>query len=475
VTAAAGVRSRLDPWALVALLLPAIAILFSRMQVGDLAYLIRTGDLQWASGEILRTDPFTFTVFGSDWMNQQWGAALVFSAIHRGFGLRGLLLGQTLIVGAVYAATFRRARNAGASSLVGAALTLGGFLAAAVLPGALALRPQLLALPLFVVAAWLIDGRDERPRRLLWLVPLSVVWANVHGSFVLLTLLLGIAFVGDLVTRSRSRVLTGALTAASLVIPLANPWGVGIYRYIAELSTTPVIRDVIDEWQPLYRRMPGGLVFLALAAAAAVVVRRHGARPDLERTLGLVAFTALAIWSSRNVLWWSVYVPPVLGGLLAGWAPGTAWSRRATTALGGLLAFLLVVGVVRVAVSSTTHLLSDAPPGITETLTGLPPDARVFATRWGSWFEYAVPALPAFVDARAELFPDDVWDDYFRVVSVSGDWEEPLDRWNIDHVVADRRDSLDLATALHERGWTVVFEDADGIVLSRPGTGEPGS
>ena len=41
---------------------------------------------------------------------------------------------------------------------------------------------------------------------------------------------------------------------------------------------------------------------------------------------------------------------------------------------------------------------------------------------WGSWFEYALPIMPVFVDPRIELFPTAVWEDYttLRVARTGG-------------------------------------------------------
>ena len=43
----------------------------------------------------------------------------------------------------------------------------------------------------------------------------GILWANLHGSFVLLPLLCAVAFVGDLVDRDERRWVTGALVAVS--------------------------------------------------------------------------------------------------------------------------------------------------------------------------------------------------------------------------------------------------------------------
>src|SRR4029453_2443680 len=98
------------------------------------------------------------------WTNLQWGAQLVFAGLFALGGWRTMIVVQAVIVGVVEWATYRRTRDAGAAPLPSAIFTLAAFVTALVLPGALALRPQLLALPLFVVSSWIVRPRAAAPR-----------------------------------------------------------------------------------------------------------------------------------------------------------------------------------------------------------------------------------------------------------------------------------------------------------------------
>jgi hypothetical protein len=114
-------------------------------------------------------------------------------------------------------------------------------------------------------------------------------------------------------------------------------------------------------------------------------------------------------------------------------------------------------------------LLTDAPLGVTAALardagTG----ARVFDGWWGSWFEYALPDIPMFVDARAEIFPTSVWDDYFTISLARPGWAEALERWRIDVVVAtpDHQAPL-IASLATDAAWRETYRDAEGVIFVR--------
>ena len=333
---AEGQTDRSGPWPLVPWVVPAIAILFSRLQVVDLASQVRAGQIMWDSWSVLRADTFTYTIPGAPWLDQQWGAQLAFSGWFPLGEWRGMIVLQAVIVACSFGATYRATVANGASLTVAAGATTLGFAVAAALPGALALRPQLLALPLFVASAWIIRERRSAPRRLLFLVPLGVLWVNIHGSFVLLSLLLAIAFVTDVLVGRRSARWTGSLFALSLVAPWATPWGGDVYRYLWDLARSPIVREVITEWQPIWTRPIAACLFVAACAGALfLIVRRARRRPTFEEAATFLVFTGLAVWSQRNVLWWSVAIPPMVGGLLAGWRPGGDWSGVATRVANG--------------------------------------------------------------------------------------------------------------------------------------------
>ena len=119
------------------------------------------------------------------------------------FGLVMLLLGTldslwaifpALLVGLTFGLVLWACRRAGASDRQAALLTLAAF---AISMGALALRPQLFGMLLFAAFVALVGERHRTPVALWVLVPLSALWANLHGSFFLAPAVLGIACLTD--------------------------------------------------------------------------------------------------------------------------------------------------------------------------------------------------------------------------------------------------------------------------------------
>ena len=68
-------------WSAIAVLVPIILALVSSMGAIDLAYHLRTGEEILASGSLPTVDTFTFSVHGAPWVDQQWGAQIVLTAV----------------------------------------------------------------------------------------------------------------------------------------------------------------------------------------------------------------------------------------------------------------------------------------------------------------------------------------------------------------------------------------------------------
>jgi hypothetical protein len=463
-------------WILVALALPAFVSLVVPIPAVDLAYQVRAGDLILSTGSIPATDAFTFTVAGAPWTDQQWLAQALLALGFRTGGwelLAVLRAGLVVAAGALLVAT---ARSRGASPRTASILSLTAFLLAA---PALALRPQLFAIVVFAGLLALVAGRDRHPRAFLAAPLLVVLWANLHGSFVLAPVLLGSAWLDDLARHRPARRSLAVLMAGTLAT-LVNPFGIGVWAYAANIGANPVIAGRVSEWQRTTPLTVPGALFYASAIAAAVVAWRGRARLSWADALWLLAMAGLGAWAIRGLAWWPAGAIAVVAAALAPplGAPVAERPRRRGSSLNGAVAVLLGLAIVVALpwwrpsdpLTGRRGLLTYAPSGLAAALRGaVTPGTRVFVPQtWGSWFEWAVPDGRYLVDARFELYPADVWSDVDAIESGgAADAEAALARRGVAVVVLDPSLAA-LGDRLVAAGWTPAFADADGRVLVRP-------
>ena len=464
-------------WAALAVVLPVVAALAATLSAVDLAYHLRAGDQILSGGGIPRVDTFTFTAAGREWVDQQWGAQVILAAAYRLGGWIGLVVLRAALVGLLFGLLFLACRLRGADVRSAAWLSLAAFIVAA---PALAMRPQLLGMVLLAMTLVLVAVRRAHPR-LFYLVPVVVsLWANVHGSFFLGTLVVGLAWLEDLHQRAPAASRTLIVAVVATLATLLNPFGPAVWAYAVGLSMNPEVTARISEWQPTTLRTIPGIVFFASALAVVVILARRG-RPTTWPTLAwLGVFFVAGAYAMRGVAWWPLGAAFALAGVLGNTVapperPPAAIARRINV---GIVAALVVAGIVlfpmwRAAdpvLGAPTGVLTDAPSGVTAALRAtVRPGDRLFNPQpWGSWFEFAIPSLPVAIDSRIELFPVQTWDEFESIASGRDGWEAVLERWHVTIAVISANDGA-LAARFAALGWERLFGDGAGQLFVAPG------
>jgi hypothetical protein len=523
-------------WTFLGVFLPALAALLVPMPAVDLAYQLRAGSEIFATGTIPNTDTWTFTVTGTPWLDQQWGAQVLLTAVFDVLGwtglaiLRGFLVGLTfwLVLGAIRSGWSIASVRAGGSAVASSArtatlLTVGFFVVAA---PALALRPQLFAIVLFAATLRTLVERSRHPRR-LWLIPvMAVAWANLHGSFPLVVVLVALAWLDEVAllrvppppghpqTQLRRRLLgsTGLaiIAAVSAAGTLVNPFGLDVWRYIVNLAGDPQITSQVSEWQPPTPLDPAGLIFyVSLLVVLGVVyfrLRTDAGRPPARfwgPLASVAVFALLGVATGRGLAWWSIAAPVAMVQLqpglkladlrVRGRAPLRARTAREASASESrrsplnmlVMALLVVFAVALLPIWRPTGpagvpilALSHAPQGIAEQLgrlvrqRDLPRGAQVWAPQtWASFLEWAAPEVRVALDSRIEIFPPPVLADADEIANASTGWLSTLQvRHALALVVAAGPEGDRQRAALESgSGWTNVYEDDEGSIWLRPG------
>ena len=458
--------------------LPVVASLIASLSSVDLTYHLRAGRVILEAGAIPTTDTWTFSAAGLPWFDQQWGAQVLLALIERIGGWSGLVLVRAVLIGWIFGAMYLIGRRRGLSERNAAVLALGAFIVAAV---ALALRPQLLGMAIFAGVLLIVTERRRHPRA-LWLIPVIVaVWANVHGSFFLGPLVLGVAWLEDRHDRVAGADRTLLVAVASAAAACLTPFGPSVWAYAVGLSTNPEVTKRITEWQPTsLRDVPGILFFLSVLAVVMLVARRGRTIPWPTLTW-LAPFFLVGTYAIRGVAWWPLGALPAVAAIIA---PDEARVAERPLQPAGLRRLNLVVAAVLIVAGlallpvwrpidpglrAPVGVVGNAPPGITAALRGLAvPGDRLFNPQpWGSWFEYALPELPVVLDSRIELFPAEVWETFEATVAGKAGWERHLAEWDVTLIVTAPEDREGFESRLLQAGWTVAYRDEDGALLVR--------
>ncbi|MCZ7587275.1 MAG: hypothetical protein M5U27_00105 [Gaiella sp.] len=415
------------------------------------------------------TEHLTILGEGRTWTDQQWLAQVVFYAAHALAGMRAvILLGIAFVLLALGLAT-ATARTSGASSrstfVIGVLAILAG-------PWGWTLRAQTTALPLFAGTLWLLVDASRRGvrRRTLLVLPLLVLWANLHGSVVLGAILAMLLGAVELVRARRLASIPLALIVLSPIAVLASPYGTKLVAYYDLMLVDAPFAEILREWQWSSPSATTALFWLlALVAAGLLALRRCRSRLTVyELAVFAVTFVG-AVQAVRGVIWFAfvaaAILPVALDGVLTKADVEAPKVNRviSVAALAGL-AVALVAFLARPA----TWFVSEWPEAQVEAVSEATrdPSVKLWATDGtADWLLWRVPDLRGRIayDIRFELYDEAALDRIVDYGTRTGDWQRALDGYRV--VVVDDRAHLEALAA--EPGARVTYRDEEIAIVER--------
>jgi len=464
------------------------------------------GKLIATSGEIPRENLFLYTIpantpfFDQPWLGQWFMERLLAYFGHAGPQiLRNIMTVLTWV--ALLGVALQRARDP---------RVVGGLALLAVAAGApvFAVRTQIFAfLPFIGLLAVLFGVADTRLSRrwLLALVPLTALWANLHGTFILVPILVGLcggALVAEHWLEER-RVDFGAALGwggAAIFTALAallNPRGAGIYTYVYQLTVVSPMSQSVSEWQPPDITTAYGALVVGVLLACLILLARQRRHLRLYEVVLFAATAYLAVGSIRHMFWWAAVMLLVIPRPLGQALNLGAWWKSTTTRTQGVLhlgAALLLVGSLvlsqpglwghRVGVEVLSGTARRAGPGKglldqdspTQIMQGLLQDGypgRIFHSQSvGGYLAYElgtpIPRQVAFVDQRMEMIPQPIWDTYFELSEAEDGWRAVLDEYGIRTLLLAPAEQGALIRAVQEDpDWVLVAVDEGHLLFFR--------
>ena len=258
-----------------------------------------------AESGIIHSDRTTALGWGTPVVDVQWLAHLVFFAVADHVGLTGLVvIGAAWIAGCFVLGGAIALRTGATPGRV----LLASLLAFTAVGSALVLRAQTLVYPMFVLfpAVLWLDVRAPRART-WWLVPVAVLWANLHGSVLLAPIFGGALLAARALDALRKgqpiewRLVArdGGLTLAFLASIVVTPYGMDVWPYYAQTAGNPLFRQYVSEWWPLWTSPQ--LTHIALLLISTGVIARSWRKVDSFPLLVLFGLSVMQVTSIRHV------------------------------------------------------------------------------------------------------------------------------------------------------------------------------
>jgi hypothetical protein len=314
----------------------------------DLGWHLRNGEDILKFG-VPRGDLYSHTMAGYPWISHEWLTDVLLNLFSRYLGLLSLVILFALIAVAAYLLAARVSRVGWAATIL---TTLIAILVAFPIVG---VRPQMITLLGLAATLWILFRWREKPTGglIFWLVPLMLVWVNLHGGFMAGLILTG-AFGAFELGKSVAKFYWPKLVCTTIsinqfwqlavvgilsgAITLINPYTWRVYEEFFRTVFNDLVKSNISEWRPVDLSSANGfnlLIFTILLVVFALISWR---RMDGTKIFIGIVFFVIAISSWRNVPLFPLVTLPLLADAIAVLLPtGINYYTRSVWVLGMLL------------------------------------------------------------------------------------------------------------------------------------------
>ena len=498
-------RARLDSWTspsglFIAAVLVIMALPVTRtIQDPDFWWHLRAGQLILQHGGLLGNDPFTYTVANHHWTMHEWLNEVLFAVEFAigGLGLIVLILSAVTWLGLFAIMQKARLRNPGRG-----VLGLGMLIAVVAGFPIWGPRVQMITFAFSALTLFLVERYMVRGGKAMWvLVPLFVLWSNLHGEFVVGLGFIAVILVAEVVGERlhmpdpapRSRLLPLLyLLIACTAVSMINLNGPGILFYAAGTQASAAQQSLIEEWlSPSFHDWEV-LVYGAMMLGLAMLIvfnRRIRAR---DVVLVLVT-TALSLQSARHIELFVAASTPVFIDQLAlatprmraalsrlRPAPRAAQARARVpppllfrlTACAMLMAGLGGISVAWLVPKMQLQPVSLAyaqefPVCAAQWLADAPAPLRIFNQYGeGGYLSYALSSRgdKVFIFGDAALMGDQMLETYASAETVTPGWDSIIRRFGTDIVLYDVNTPL-TDVMDHAADWTKVYQDGLSVAF----------
>jgi hypothetical protein len=459
---------------------------------------LATGRWIWKNHRIPKADPFSWTKPGRSWVAHEWLTEAVWFRIYQVAGWAGLAILTAAIIVSALRFTHRTITTLGGSTMIANLLVMVAAMASLTTWG---IRPQMLSFALVALVnfwttnAWRHGETNDALRRRLWfIVPIMLGWANAHGAYIF-----GIAILGAFATGLTADLVLGRMlhrfreirpdpisyantqlmktawqvTAASIAITLINPHGfaglVYPFTYLGDNAST----RYVSEWFAPRFADPQFWPFDLLLVLSLYAVVKLWRRIPLFAVIQITALGFLGVQSIRNITPFSVVALPWIGfALKRTKARLTVPVPRGASAVHALFAVAAVVTAVGLGAPSIASSAIERNDSASYPRSGVDwiranPRPHLFNQYdWGGYLTWFAPETPVSVDGRPDMYGDTYMDRHVSTWFAASGWRAKFEADGYERVFGSPKEPI-VKALLATPGWKVSYEDRQSVVLDR--------
>ena len=450
----------------------------------DMYWHLRTGQYILQTHTIPIADPFSWTAFGTPWVNVHWLSQIVLYMTYALGGLPGLALLVAALVMLAFVFVWKQMEG---GPFVRAFIVV---LAAATAGAVWTPRSQMATFVFTPLIGYLVYLYKWKQTDRLWLIPIVfVLWVNMHGGYISGFMLLGAVLAGEIVNhvmhfegpevlswrRWRKLLIIALISGAVLII---NPYTVGALLLPFKTVNIGVLQDFIQEWaapnfHELFQQPMLWMLLLTL-----VIIGWSGRRLDASDAALLVSFVYISFLARRNIGLFALICAPILSRHAAALIARSRWGQRRLSPGNPMLNWLLlmligIAALLKVILPLTPAMQQQGenkvlPVGAVDWITQNQPSGKMFNSyNWGGYLLWRLwPQYPVYADGRTDVYDNSFLREYLSIVTGQEDASQIFDERGIGFVVIEPESPL-VRQLVQSGKWVEAYRDEKAAVLMR--------
>jgi len=448
------------------------------------------GRLFWESDKFPYKDIFAYLPTYDQWVYHEWLTGVLFFPLYQKVGASGLQLLKYCMGLATMGLLFMTALRRGANFYSGiwVLFAIIGVLVSGYSP----VRAQIFTYFFFALSLYLLEtARLTKRWKILWcIIPIQILWCNLHGGFLVGLGLIGFYIIGEALSR-KPFIPFALVLVFSTLSTLINPYGIEYWYFF--IRSIPMPRPEIVEWFSLFAVYKQGIIntfsflYIILTIIFFVLLLLWRKPRELTACIGLGLTLYLGVKQQRHHCFFfllaGAYMPVWLMAFLQtmksdikiqsilqriGW--------KIPTVIGIFFIFLTSVKIINQNPLSLNLPLQPNPN--IKFMAYYPLGAITYIKEHAlsgniltefSWGEYLIwalyPQCRVSLDGRYEqVYPENISREYFDFIHARGDYQQFLNKYPPDMILIPSQAEI-YSFIKNESQWQKVYADSDTVLF----------
>jgi hypothetical protein len=336
------------------------------------------------------------------------------------------------------------------------------------------IRPQVISWLFMAILFWMVGTRKINGKIKLLIPPAFLVWANMHGMFLLGLVILGV-YLGVKSFRAKKLIVSDVLILlASILVTLVNPYGIGLWKEVLGTFFDVSSRVQIIEWKPVWTKL--NLFYPLITLLGLTLIYRYKKLINPEWIVLFVGLFLLSVNSLISVPVFGLLALSVLTTcltLLKTESGRIKFGKHRYNLVAGVfvgIVFALYPVSVYLAIKEANDISEDRfyPKQAVNYIAQNVSTGEIFAPfNWGGYLIWKLPQKKVFVDGRMVHWSG-ILDYQTGVVNGETDYKDVFSKYSIQTVLWPKKTTKHkFITKIKEDGWVSVYSDSVSEVFEK--------